>query len=192
MLRISNIIGNVNRDDSLRAALEAYDSEGQVERVVLDDHDRKRSRLRTTTDDGTDLGLVINNESGLSAGDVLAHSDDRIIVVASERTEAAIVDLTFVETKQAALELGHHLGNQHWNLTVQDNQLYVPVPDKRTHVERSIKAVLGDVPVDYDYVDPALFGTDSAPHGHTHETGSSEGVHLHHNHNGTETDGHDD
>ncbi|MUW15353.1 hypothetical protein GJ633_12375 [Halorubrum sp. CBA1125] len=44
MRRVDGIVGNVDGDPELAAAIAAHEREGTLERVRLDDTDRKRSR----------------------------------------------------------------------------------------------------------------------------------------------------
>lgn len=176
MLLVREIIGNIHDDDGLANAYEEYDARDRVEQIVLDETDRKRSRLRTTTDRGTDVGLVVDDPTGLSAGDVVARDNDRMIVVATEQQEAAIVDLEDVEDTAAGIAFGHHVGNQHQDLTVKNGQLYLPVEEKRSHVRRTIEKTLGDVPIEYEQVDPGIFGvSDRSPHSHGDDHDHSHG-----------------
>ncbi len=60
MERIDGIVGNVHTDDELATLCEDHEANGTLERVVVDASDRRRSRFRTTTDAGTDVGVVVN------------------------------------------------------------------------------------------------------------------------------------
>lgn len=179
MLQITELVGNIHRDESLAKAHDEYEKQDRVERLVLDEHDRKRSRLRTTTDRGTDVGLVIDQPTGLSAGDVVVYNDESLIVITAEQQEVGILDIESIENREMAIELGHHLGNQHWSLTIRNGRLYVPVPEKRAHVERVIEGVLGDVPVEYERVDPAVFEENAQLNHHNHEHTPTDHNHQH-------------
>ncbi|WP_276255841.1 urease accessory protein UreE [Halomontanus rarus] len=192
MDRIDGVVGNVHADDRLASLREEHAANGTLERVVLEETERKRSRLRVETDAGTDLGIVVDRPA-LSAGDVLACEDDRMIVVALEPREVIAVDLPepapSLETTALAVELGHHVGNQHWDLAVVDGTVYVPLAADRHIVERVIRDVLPEASCRVETVAAELFVADSETgrarvgsgeheHGHDHEHSHDHG----HNH----------
>jgi urease accessory protein len=191
MLQITEIIGNIHRDESLANAHDEYEEQDQVERLILDEHDRKRSRLRTTTDRGTDVGLVIDHPAGLSAGDVIVYNAERMIIITAEQQEVAVLDIDIIENRERAVTLGHHLGNQHWTLTIRNGRLYIPVPEKRAHAERVIEGTLGDVPIEYEQADPAIFEENAQPNHHSHEHITSDQDHRHRNEPGHSHDHYD-
>lgn len=180
MLLIEGILGNIHRDEPLAATYEEYETDDRVERIVLDENDRKRSRLRTTTDRGTDVGIVVDR-AGLSAGDVIAHDDERIIIITAERRKALVIELDAVEDVAMAFECGHHLGNQHRTLTIEDGRAYIPISEERAHVERVIERTLGDVPINYEQVDPSTFEKRDQPteHHSQHRHGEDNPTHDH-------------
>ncbi|MWV40644.1 urease accessory protein UreE [Natrialba sp. INN-245] len=209
MERIDGIVGNVHADDELATLRENHEANGTLERVVVDASDRRRSRFRTTTDVGTDVGVVVNAPA-VSSGDVLLVDDERMIVVAFEPRDALAVSLPEAtsETLAAAVELGHRVGNQHWDLAVEDGTVYVPLAADRHIVERVVADVIPGSEIRETTVDADLFVTDlegghgdgtDHSHGHEHshgdradETDHSHGDnHSHGDHAGeTGGDGH--
>ncbi|AHF99248.1 urease accessory protein UreE [Halostagnicola larsenii XH-48] len=192
MKRIDGVLGNVHVDEDLERARERHADEGTLERVVIEADRRQRSRFRTTTDAGTDVGVVLEKPA-LSIGDVLARDEDRMIVVAFEPLEALAVDLPEPtgETLEAALELGHRVGNQHWDLAIDDGVAYVPLEADRHIVERVVADVVPGATVRAETVDAALFVTDlegdgerEPPHGneHGHGAGSDHSHETDHSH----------
>ncbi|KDE60573.1 urease accessory protein UreE [Halostagnicola sp. A56] len=176
MRRIDGVLGNVHADEDLARAREHHASEGTLERVVIAADRRRRSRFRTTTDAGTDVGVVLEKPA-LSIGDVLVHDEDRMIVVAFEPLEALAVDLPepTPEALEAALELGHRVGNQHWDLAIDDGVAYVPLEADRHIVERVVEDIVPGATVRAETVDAELFVTDlegdgesDHTHGHSH------------------------
>lgn len=189
MERIDGIVGNVHADDELAALRTSHDENGTLERVVIDAENRRRSRFRTTTDGGTDVGVVVDKPA-VSAGDVLSIADDRMIVVAFEPRDAIAISLpeAHSETVSAAVELGHRVGNHHWDLAVDDGTVYVPLEADRHIVERVVADVVPGAEIREATVEADLFvadleggddGSDHSPgvehdhrhdgHDHTHE-----------------------
>lgn len=150
-------------------------------RVVLSDTDRRRSRVRTTTVDGRDLGVVVARD--LADGDLLETEEGTLVVVELEGVETLVLDVGSTElSPTAALELGHALGNRHWKLAVRGDEALFPVASSRERTE----AVVGDVVPEavshrYETVPPTTFD-DGPEHGlgvdHAHPAGS-EHAHTH-------------
>jgi len=160
---------------------------GEYLTVTVDDTERRRSRVRTTAEDGTDLGIVVSRE--LRDGDVL-DADGTLVLVSLAPIEALVVDFDGVEgstaTALAALELGHAAGNRHWNLAVEGERAYLPLAEKRERMESEIRPHLPDsATVGTDDVSPALFDDGDDSHdehshgagGHAHSHG--DGGHTH-------------
>ncbi|OYR85453.1 urease accessory protein UreE [Halorubrum ezzemoulense] len=160
---------------------------GNPYRVVLSDTDRRRSRVRTETADGSDLGIVVSRELG--DGDVLKTEDCALVIVELAAIDALVVEFSDADVSAtAALAFGHAAGNQHWNLAVRNGEALFPVPDTR---ERMIDALAGELPdgvtTHFERVPPTTFDDADAPdheHGHTyddagHAHSHEEGKHGH-------------
>ncbi|THE66311.1 urease accessory protein UreE [Salinadaptatus halalkaliphilus] len=193
MERIDGIVGNVHADDELAARRDDHAAAGTLERVVLEADNRRRSRFRATTDAGTDIGVVLDR-AAVSAGDVLVCEADRMIVVAFEPLEALAVTLPEAtdDALEAAVELGHRIGNQHWDLAVEDGVVYVPLEADRHIVERVVANVVANSTVSETTVDADLFVTDledepgydgsHADHEHGHDDHDHGHTHADHSH----------
>jgi len=183
MRRIDGVVGNRHDDPDLESRIAAHEDAGTLECVRIDSGERKKSRLRVETDAGTDLGIVVG-DAELRAGDVLFVDDDAAAVVAFETREAFVVELPAPTARglAAAAEFGHRVGNQHWDIAVEDGAIYVPVDVER----RILEDVLGPyVPkgarTHYEAVEADLFvddGDESAGGGHEHAH-SDEADHSH-------------
>ena len=161
-------------------------------RVVLTDTERRRSRVRTAAEDGADLGIVVARD--LADGDVLATDDGDLVVVALAELEALVLDFADTDVPAtAALELGHALGNRHWDLAVREHEALFPVTESRERMEATVGEILPDgVSVRYESVPPTTFDDATPDHDHGDGTGGhghddGEGGHNH----GDSTDGHD-
>ena len=189
MIRVDGIVGTTD-DPDLADAIAAHEADGTLETVTLDSADRRKSRLRVTTDAGTDLGVLVDKPE-LAAGDVLVCDDDRAVVVAFESREAFVIELPESSTPAATVELGHRIGNQHWDIATEGHRVYIPVEADRAIIEDVLGPYLpADTETWYETVDADRFVEESTPdHGHgDHEHGSDHG-HDHgpdvdHDHNG--------
>lgn len=145
-------------------------------RVALSDTERRRSRVRTETVDGRDLGIVVGRD--LSDGDVLETEDGTLVVVELTTIEALVLELPEADVSTlAALELGHTIGNRHWNLAVRDGEVLLPVDDSRERMESTVDEHLPEVPKRYESVPPTLF--DGSGHGDSHGHDHGHDTHVH-------------
>ena len=162
-------------------------------RVVLSETERRRSRVRTETADGRELGVVVGHV--LADGDVLETTDGDLVVVELAAVEALVLDFADADvTPTAAVELGHTAGNRHWVLAVQDSTALFPVTESRERMEATLADVLpADVELGYEDVPPTTFD-DAGGHGHSHDHQHADGHshdhgHSHqHSHDGTHSD----
>lgn len=139
------------------------------ETVTVDGDQRRRSRFRTVTDAGTELGVTVNRE--LTGGDVLAAGDgDLLVVVELESVEAMVVDLSGAAgSLTGAAALGHATGNRHWTMAVQGEELLFPATESRERMEATVADLLpGEASVEFRAVSPAVFDDGTADHGHSH------------------------
>jgi len=163
-------------DDAIAEAVDTSDHAT----VVLSDTERRRSRVRTETADGRDLGIVVARD--LADGDVLEAEDGTPVVVELAAIEALVLDFADSDVSPtAALELGHAVGNRHWNIAVRGEEALFPVTDSKARMEDTVADLLpGDVPTRYEHVPPTTF--DDSEVGHTHGDGTDmheEGGHSH-------------
>jgi urease accessory protein len=192
MKRVDGVVGNVNEDPDLADAIDAHETAGTLETVTLDDTERKRSRLRVTTDAGTDLGVLVDQPE-LTAGDVLVLNEDRAVVVAFEQRDAFVIDFPNTEAAvKTGIELGHRIGNQHWDIAVNDGTIYIPVEADRAIIENVLGPYIPDgAATRYETVDAERFvkGSDSVD---THDDHDHAHDHDHSHDHSHEHDGHDD
>ena len=186
MKRVDGVVGNVDNDPDLAAEIDAHEAAGTLETVVLDDTERKRSRLRVTTDAGTDLGVLVDQPE-LVAGDVLLCNDDRAVVVAFEEREAFVIEFPAAEAAvSTGVELGHRIGNQHWDIAVEAATLYIPVEADRAIIEDVLGPYIpAGATTRYETVDAERFidgGGDDAGEGDLDHDHAGEQAHDDHDH----------
>ncbi|AEM59208.1 urease accessory protein UreE (plasmid) [Haloarcula hispanica N601] len=159
--------------------------------VVLSDTERQRSRVRTETTDGCDLGIVVARD--LADGDVLEAEDGTLVVVELAAIEALVLDFADSDVSPtAALELGHAVGNRHWNLAVRDRETLFPVTDSKERMETTVAELLpADVPTRYEHVPPTTFDDEGVDHTHRDGTGMHDGGGHAHDHGVRTIDGGD-
>jgi urease accessory protein len=151
-------------------------------RVTLSDTDRRRSRVRTETVGGQDLGVVVARD--LEDGDVIETADGTLVVVELAAVEALVLGFGDADvTATDALALGHALGNRHWDLAVRGTEALCPVPDSRERMEATVADLLPDgVCTRFERVPPTTFddgGADHSHDGHGQARGHDEQTHAH-------------
>ncbi|WP_058991791.1 urease accessory protein UreE [Haloarcula sp. CBA1127] len=175
MLVADTYFGHHN-DDAVAEAVDASD----YATVVLSDTERQRSRVRTETTAGRDLGIVVARD--LADGDVLEAADGTLVVVELAEIEALVLDFADSDISPAtALELGHAVGNKHWNLAVRGQEALFPVTDSKERMEDTVADLLpADVPTRYEHVPPTTFDDDGVDHTHGDGTDThDDGGHSH-------------
>ena len=190
MIRVDGVVGSAD-DPDLADEIAAHEAAGTLETVTLDSADRRKSRLRVATDAGTDLGVLVDKPE-LAAGDVLVCDDDRAVVVAFESREAFVIELPASSTPAATVELGHRIGNQHWDIAVEDRTAYIPVEADRTIIEDVLGPYLpAGTETWYETVDADRFVDEaSTDHGHGADHGHSHGDDHGHSHDHDSDHGH--
>ncbi|QPV64464.1 urease accessory protein UreE [Halosimplex litoreum] len=174
MLVAESVVGRLD-DESVAERV----ASGDPLRIEVDETERRRSRFRTTSEDGTDLGVVVARE--LRDRDVLS-TGDRLVVVSLEAVDAMVLDFAGVADPDraavtTALELGHAVGNRHWDLAVEDGRAYLPLADTRERMEATVEPHLPDgATVGYEEVPPTLFDEGN---GGDHSHGHGDGGHSH-------------
>jgi urease accessory protein len=184
MLVAETYVGHRSEEAVASALAEAKTGTGDgVHRVVLTDTERRRSRVRTETADGADLGIVVARE--LADGDVLRIEDGGLVVVELAAVEALVVDLADADAPTtAAVAFGHAVGNRHWDMAVRGTEVLFPVADDRERMERFIRteAPTGAT-LDTERVSPTTFDDGSPDHSHGPSLGDDhahgDGSHLH-------------
>jgi urease accessory protein len=136
-----------------------------VETVVLTRDGVRRGRVRTTTERGREVGVVLDRR--LRDGDIV-HDGETAIVVELEEIEAFAVCLDGVSPSVAA-PLGHELGNAHHEMAVENGIAYVPANDET-------RKVLESETEGYETteVEPSVFDSfgEKKPKDHRHEHSS--------------------
>lgn len=162
--------------DRLAAANGDADGGTELHRAVLTDTERRRSRIRTETTDGLDLGVVAGRD--LADGDVLEAENGSLIVVELAGVEALAITLGDGVSASAALALGHAVGNRHLDLAVRDGEALIPVADSRDRVEAIVDEHLPGATPRYETVPPTTFDDGGVSRG-DHSHGDGDGGHAH-------------
>ncbi|MGH8900949.1 MAG: urease accessory protein UreE [Egibacteraceae bacterium] len=144
MIVVERILGNRHADPALAAVCDELERRGGLERVWLSCQAAQRGRMRVTTDAGTELGIALRRGSVLRDGDVLRLDEHQIVAVAVQPVaELAIRPAPSLEARErfaVGVRLGHVLGNQHWSIRLEGDQVFVPVTVDHTVMETVMAA----------------------------------------------------
>ena len=131
MLLINSILGNVYRDSNLKEKIEKATQNRTIKQLSLSRSDMEKSRLRTKTDDGTEVGLSLEPGTTLDHGDVLEINSNLII---THQLPEKIISVKVSDDHHSSsirVQLGHIIGNRHRPLSItSDGSILFPIHDE--------------------------------------------------------------
>ncbi len=109
-----------------------------------------RTRMRKTTDRGTDVALVLAAGTHLRHGDVLAAAG-KMILVEQEPEKVAVVRIRDNDPKLAVL-VGHAIGNLHRPIKVENGRICFPIQaeSELEMLRRQFSAIIDHVEISAD------------------------------------------
>ena len=127
MLIVNTILGNMYKDDQLAKKIEDSKVQGKFRRLLLSRIEMEKTRLRKKTDDGFDIGFVLEPGTKLQHGDVISESDETILI---EQLPEKILTVKFKENrKDLFLLVGHIIGNRHRPISIRNETISFPIHD---------------------------------------------------------------
>ena len=127
MLIVNTVLGNIYKDDQLAKKIEDSKEQGKFRRLLLSRIEMEKSRLRKKTDDGFDIGFVLEPGTKLQHGDVISESDETILI---EQLPEKILIVKFKENrKDLFLLVGHIIGNRHRPISIRNETISFPIHD---------------------------------------------------------------
>ena len=127
MLIVNTILGNIYKDDQLAKKIEESKEQGKFRRLLLSRIEMEKTRLRKKTDDGFDIGFVLEPGTKLQHGDIISESDETILI---EQLPEKILIVKFKENrKDLFLLVGHIIGNRHRPISIRNETISFPIHD---------------------------------------------------------------
>ena len=127
MLIVNTILGNMYKDDQLAKKIEVSKEKGKFRRLLLSRIEMEKTRLRKKTDDGFDIGFVLEPGTKLQHGDVISGSNETILI---EQLPEKILVVKFKENrKDLFLLVGHIIGNRHRPISIRNETISFPIHD---------------------------------------------------------------
>ena len=128
MLLINSILGNIHHDSDLKKKIEIATQNQTVKQLFLSRSDMEKSRLRTETEDGIEIGLSFESGTTLNDGDVLEIDSNLILI--NQLPEKIISVNVFDDPHSSSIrvQLGHIIGNRHRPLSItSDGSVLFPI-----------------------------------------------------------------
>ena len=127
MLIVNTVLGNIHKDDQLAKKIEDSKEQGKFRRLLLSRIEMEKSRLRKKTDDGFDIGFVLEPGTKLQHGDVISESDESILI---EQLPEKILTVKFKQNdKNLFLLVGHIIVNRHIPISIRNETISFPIHD---------------------------------------------------------------
>ena len=150
MLIVNTVLGNIYKDDQLAKKIEDSKEQGKFRRLLLSRIEMEKSRLRKKTDDGFDIGFVLEPGTKLQHGDVISESDETILI---EQLPEKILTVKFKENrKDLFLLVGHIIGNRHRPISIRNETISFPIHDdsEMELFERLFHEVINEIDLSID------------------------------------------
>jgi len=150
MLIVNTILGNMYKDDQLAKKIEDSKKQGKFRRLLLSRIEMEKTRLRKKTDDGFDIGFVLEPGTKLQHGDVISESDETILI---EQLPEKILVVKFKENrKDLFLLVGHIIGNRHRPISIRNETISFPIHDdsEMELFERLFHEVINEIDLSID------------------------------------------
>ena len=150
MLIVNTVLGNIYKDDQLAKKIEDSKEQGKFRRLLLSRIEMEKSRLRKKTDDGFDIGFILEPGTKLQHGDVISESDETILI---EQLPEKILTVKFKQNdKNLFLLVGHIIGNRHRPISIRNETISFPIHDNSEMelFERLIHEVIHEIDLSID------------------------------------------
>ena len=150
MLIVNTVLGNIYKDDQLAKKIEDSKKQGKFRRLLLSRIEMEKSRLRKKTDDGFDIGFVLEPGTKLQHGDVISESDETILI---EQLPEKTLTVKFKENrKDLFLLVGHIIGNRHRPISIRNETISFPIHDdsEMELFERLFHEVINEIDLSID------------------------------------------
>ena len=127
MLIVNTILGNIYKDDQLAKKIEDSKKQGKFRRLLLSRIEMEKTRLRKKTDDGFDIGFILEPGTKLQHGDIISESDETILI---EQLPEKTLVVKFKENRKGLfLLVGHIIGNRHRPISIRNETISFPIHD---------------------------------------------------------------
>ena len=135
MLVINSILGNAYHGKHIDSKIQSAKQNNTLKRLFLTRAEMEKSRLRTETEDGVEVGLSFEPGTVLHNGDVLEVNSNLVII---HQLPEKVIRVDIAEndwSPNLLIQLGHIIGNRHRPISITNNgSVLFPIHDE-TEVE---------------------------------------------------------
>lgn len=129
MLKITSIAGNIFENKELEKKYHSLNDRSLCESLKFSRQELEKKRMRKNTDKGSDVGLIFDDNSKLSHGDVLIIDDKFIFVEQLPEKILSVSQKSISKNKDLPVILGHIIGNMHRPISIEENSVSFPIQD---------------------------------------------------------------
>ena len=127
MLIVNSIFGNIHNDNLLEDKVDDARQQGKLRHLLLSRIEMEKSRLRKKTEDGFDIGLVLDPGKKLRHGDVISQDSEIILI---DQLPEKILTVRFIENdKRLFLLVGHIIDNRHRPISIKNETISFRIND---------------------------------------------------------------
>lgn len=130
-------LGNVNSNSKLAQSIAS-----DCLKINLQYSDRHKGRIHAYTDSNLAVGIIKSRDRALQSGDLFRTNSGKLVLIHLQEPELLVINLSTLEPNVAPaklVHLGHVLGNHHYPIAIQDNQIYVQLIANKTSIEKLVK-----------------------------------------------------
>jgi urease accessory protein len=141
MITITNILGNIKKDPKLDQIYRESLQKKLVENVIIRRSEAEKSRMRKTSDRGTDIGFILPPGTRLKDQDIVFLDSNKMIAIKLATELVAILSFKsqaydeYQKQKKdilinIAIKIGHTIGNLHRPLKIENHKVIFPIQTK--------------------------------------------------------------
>ena len=129
-------LGNVNSNLKLAGLITS-----DCWQITLHFGDRYKGRIHTYTDSNLAVGIIKSRDRALQSGDLFKTNSGKLILINLLEPELLVIDFSIAPnvTRAKLIQLGHVLGNHHYPIAIQNNQIYVQLVTSKAIVEKLLE-----------------------------------------------------
>jgi urease accessory protein len=169
MFTVTSIVGNVYHDKKLRDIFNQKDSIGNCERLKISRLETEKKRFRQKTDQGTDVGLILDSNMRLRHGDVIVSNSKKFIIIEQLPEKVLTIRLKKNTSNliEVAVMLGHIIGNRHKPILIDNDLISFPIQsDSEVEI---FKKLFNDIMSNFDLtIKQQIFQPQLGLHLHEH------------------------
>ena len=131
MISINSVVGNIHNDYDLAQKYNQMIVKQLSEIIRISRSEAQRSRMRKTSNKGSDVAIMLPQNVHIKHGDVLLLNNDKIIIVEIQPEKVAVIavknNIASEHLFEMAVKVGHTIGNLHRPIKLEDNKIILPI-----------------------------------------------------------------